>query len=112
MVERNLKQKLGSFIIDHLGLGMFRYDAEQKCFDYVNGAFSDLLGYECKNEMLSLCITDLFKNRSYAEKLLKNLKNHKTVKNFEAVLNTVDGKTLCPICQTGKSDTLHGCAFS
>ena len=94
MVEKNLKQKLGSFIIDHLGLGMFRYDIAEHCFDYVNSSFCDLLGYDSKNEILSCSIIDLFKNESYGNELLQKLESYKNVKRFEAILKDSDDKSI------------------
>ena len=53
--ENKFKTKLGNFIIDHLGLGMFRYDMDRGVFQYVNESFSSMLAYknslDLKNSM-------------------------------------------------------------
>lgn len=94
MVEKNLKQKMGSFIIDHLGLGMFRYDVAAQSFDYVNTTFCDFLAYDSKADMMSLSMIDLFKNESYGKDLLSKLEAHKAVKRFQAMLKRNDESNL------------------
>ena len=94
MVEINLKQKMGSFIIDHLGLGMFRYDPERECFDYVNDAFCDLLGYDSKKEILQCSLISLFKNENYGHELIARLEKNRKVTRYEAILTRNDDNTL------------------
>jgi len=90
MVERNLKEKLGSFIVDHLGFGLFRYDMERDKFDYANTALMNLLGHTSRMAMMALSLPELFKNKSYGETLLRRLKERKLIRRYEACLKRTD----------------------
>ena len=94
MVERSLKQKLGSFIIDHLGLGMFRYDVESDSIDYVNFSFCELLGYEAQKDMKVFSLLDLFKNPEYGKALFNTLNESKFVRRYQAILKKSDDTKL------------------
>jgi len=87
-----LKSKIGNFIIDQLGLGLFRYDMQQGSFEYVNDAFGLILGYDDVMDVKPLSFTALFKNRKYCQDLFDRLDKSKTVKRFEAVLKRADGE--------------------
>ena len=86
------KDKLGFFIADHIGVGLFRYNITTGKIELFNTALVKMLGFRTKNEIAHLSLVNIFKIAKEAKDFLKNIQENKRINFYEVQLKRKDGK--------------------
>jgi len=86
------KDKLGFFIADHIGVGLFRYNLTSGKIELFNAALAKMLGFKSKREISQLPFKNIFKIENDAGDFLEKIKKNKNMNFYEVQLKRKDGK--------------------
>ena len=92
MKDDNSSENTGQFIIDHIGVGLFRYDIRSNGFVFVNKAFKDILRYPAGVNFSKVKFASLFKDKKEPGAFFRFLRLKRSIKFYKAKLKRRDRK--------------------
>jgi len=85
---------MGSFITDHIGVGLFRYDLKNERFVFVNRALGSILKYPRRVILDRVKFKTIFKDKKEAASFLRELQKRKAVKSYKVRVKRKDKEIL------------------
>jgi len=91
MEIRNEEEKLGFFIADHIGVGLFRNNLSTGRIELFNKAFVKMFGFGNKNKTKGIVFGKLFRTARKSEEFLNKVRRKKHVNFYEVQLKKSTG---------------------
>ncbi|HRX96182.1 MAG TPA: PAS domain S-box protein [Bacteroidales bacterium] len=93
--ESPLYQSRFTDLTDHLNVGLYRSTVDADgTFIEVNAAFVRMLGYESKDELLKLNVSEIYKHTTDRSELQRKIHAKGFIKNQEVILRKKNGETI------------------